>query len=174
MHRYEILYIIAPTVAPEEAKETALKYRDLVVDAEGEVLRLEDLGVRKLAYEVKGQLEGRYVLMVFLAPANIPGEIARQIRLDERVLRHMCVAETPRMARAVRAAKAAKEAQAAKAAEEAKAAEAAAAEAAAEETAKEAAPPEVEAEAPSPAPAEEAPEPEGEPEPAEESSPAGE
>jgi small subunit ribosomal protein S6 len=72
----------------------------MVTGGGGEVERLEDLGVRKLAYEVNGRSDGRYVLMVVQAEPLLPAEICRQMRIDERIVRHLCIVETKRMRRA--------------------------------------------------------------------------
>ena len=50
---------------------------------------MEEWGKRKLAYAIDYKTEGFYVLVTFNAPADLPKELERNFRNDERVLRYM-------------------------------------------------------------------------------------
>lgn len=118
MKRYETLYIVPSALTFEEAREVALKYRAFAEERGAEIERLEDMGQRKLAYEINGHFDGRYVLMVYRAPSSVPAELGHQMRLDERVIRHITIVETKAMKRAAQArAKAEAEAAAAETAQ---------------------------------------------------------
>jgi len=118
--RYETLYIVPSALTFEEAREVALKYRTFTEERGAEIERLEDMGQRKLAYEINGHFDGRYVLMVYRAPSSVPAELGHQMRLDEKVVRHITIVETKAMKRAAQAkARAEAEAAAAEAAPEA-------------------------------------------------------
>ncbi len=120
MKRYETLYIVPSALTFEEAREVALKYRTFTEERGSEIERLEDMGQRKLAYEINGHFDGRYVLMVYRAPSSVPAELGHQMRLDEKVVRHITIVETKAMKRAAQAkARAEAEAAAAEAAPEA-------------------------------------------------------
>ena len=43
---------------------------------------------RKLAYEINGFKEGNYILMNFDAPADLPSELNRLMRISDDVIRH--------------------------------------------------------------------------------------
>jgi len=101
--RYETLYIVPSALTFEEAREVALKYRAFAEERGAEIERLEDMGQRKLAYEINGHFDGRYVLMVYRAPSSVPAELGHQMRLDEKVIRHITIVETKAMKRAAQA-----------------------------------------------------------------------
>ena len=65
---------------------------DLLTKKHGaEIVRVEQLGDRKLAYEVNGLKRGTYLLVYFRSePGRVP-EMERDLRLNEQVLRHMMI-----------------------------------------------------------------------------------
>jgi small subunit ribosomal protein S6 len=88
---YEALYIVNPNLSDEEVAAIIEKYK-AAVEAEGaEVETAERWEKRRLAYEVKGQTEGSYVLMTFKAEAKAASELDRLFRIADDVLRHIIV-----------------------------------------------------------------------------------
>jgi small subunit ribosomal protein S6 len=57
----------------------------------GECKRLEDWGIRKLAYQVKKCVRGRYYYVNFSGNAALIAELERRLRLDDKVLRYQSV-----------------------------------------------------------------------------------
>jgi len=91
---YETVFILDPKLEDDQLSEEISKVRDLITDSGGEIVKVEEGGKRKLAYEIKGNREGYYVLIVFRAePSSIPG-IERSYRLNEKVLRHIVIVAT--------------------------------------------------------------------------------
>ena len=58
---------------------------------DGVVKSYEEQGNKRLAYSVKKQNKGYYVLMDFVGSADIVAEIERNMRLDDRVLKYLTV-----------------------------------------------------------------------------------
>ena len=54
MNKYESVVIINPSVEEEKVKELSQKFTD-IINNDGKVEKIEDLGKKKLAYEVKKQ-----------------------------------------------------------------------------------------------------------------------
>ena len=68
-----------------------LKVRGVIEAGGGTLLKVDNWGKRKLAYEVKHQKEGSYVLQDFqLEPDRIP-ELEAGLKITEEVLRHLIV-----------------------------------------------------------------------------------
>lgn len=158
---YETLFIVDYNSTDEQLQTIMDKYRGVITQMGGEVIHIERWDKRRLAYEVKNQREGIYMLMYFNGEASVPTELDRVMKLSEDVIRHLITREENNQAeaakeRASRPAPAVAES-APVAAEPAPAAEE---EVPAEEAAPEAEEPAAveEAEAPAEAPAEEAPE----------------
>ncbi len=83
MNQYEVLYLITPEL-DEEAK-----FAGIITGNGGEIVKQDEWGKRKLAYAIDYKTEGFYVLVTFNAPADLPKELERNFRNDERVLRYM-------------------------------------------------------------------------------------
>lgn len=125
MTNYEVLYIVSPKLEEAAREELIERFKNVVVAAGGSA-EVNKWGMRKLAYRVNFQNEGYYVLMTFSAPADLPAELERQMRISDAVMRFMVTKKIDnKLTRAEeeRKAKAAeKAASAAKAREEAAAA----------------------------------------------------
>ncbi len=90
MNRYEAMYIINPTLDEETTKGLIEKFKGLV-EANGEPEALEEWGRKRLAYEVRDQKEGYYVLMHFAAPADFPLELERNFKITEGVIKYLVI-----------------------------------------------------------------------------------
>ncbi|MCL6519002.1 MAG: 30S ribosomal protein S6 [Armatimonadota bacterium] len=88
---YEALYIIPPGLQEEEITPITEKYKQVVESQGGEVEGVTRWETRKLAYEIKGQREGIYVLMTFKSEPKVAAELDRVFRIGEDVLRHIIV-----------------------------------------------------------------------------------
>lgn len=88
--KYEILYIINPTLDEEGIKAIVEKFKAMV-EAEGTLTSIEEWGKRRLAYPINDLMEGYYVLMTFTAAAAIPAELDRIFRITDGVMRSMIV-----------------------------------------------------------------------------------
>ena len=80
--KYELMYIINPTRGEEETASLVEKFKALV-EQHGTIDEMEEMGKRKLAYEINYISEGYYVLMTFNAAAEIPAELDRVFRITE-------------------------------------------------------------------------------------------
>ena len=91
MNKYEILYIIDAS-ADDGLKEAQItKYSDLVVANGGSVESVEKWGIKKFAYPMEFKTEGYYVLMTFSAPASLPAEMERQMRISDNIIRYLVI-----------------------------------------------------------------------------------
>ena len=93
MNNYELLYIIDNDLA-EEAKEALIaKLNGVVTDNGGSGETVDKWGTKKLAYPINYKTEGCYVLVSFTAPAALPSELERVMRITDGVVRFMVVAK---------------------------------------------------------------------------------
>ena len=65
--------------------------RDIVVREGGEILKAENWGKRKLAYEVKKQKKGTYVYFLYEAGPTLVAELERNLRLTDATIKFMTV-----------------------------------------------------------------------------------
>ena len=91
MRQYETLFIVNPDSSEEDLKAVATKIKGVVTGMNGIVTSYDEQGRKKLAYSVKKQNKGYYVLMDYVGSADIVSEIERNMRLDDRVLKYLTV-----------------------------------------------------------------------------------
>ena len=91
MNSYELLYILNNELA-DEAKEAVIEKLNAVVTANGGTVdSVDKWGTRRLAYPINYKNEGYYVLTNFTAPATLPDELERVMRITDAVVRFMIV-----------------------------------------------------------------------------------
>ncbi len=91
MTDYEVTYILRPTLEENEVEERANAIGEIVKGQGGEVVSIERLGRRRLAYEIKDVREGNYVVMQFRSDGAVSKELERLLKLHEDVLRELVV-----------------------------------------------------------------------------------
>ena len=89
--KYEVLYIINPTLGEESIAALVEKFKAMV-EAEGTLLNIDEWGKRRLAYEINDLNEGYYVLMNFESKPEFPAELERVMKITEGVMRCMTTA----------------------------------------------------------------------------------
>ena len=84
--KYEVLYIIDPTVGEEGIAALVEKFKAMV-EAEGTLSNIDEWGKRRLAYEIDDKTEGYYVLMNMETNPAFPAELERVMKITEGVMR---------------------------------------------------------------------------------------
>lgn len=91
MRDYEVLYIVRPDLDDEKVQDAVKRVNTLIERSGGSAEHTNLWGKRKLAYEVKHQKEGIYVLQDFkISPDRVP-ELEAALKITEEVLRHLIV-----------------------------------------------------------------------------------
>lgn len=94
MANYEIIFIVRQDVSSAQVKTLSEGYRSLIQSQGGEVAKVEYCGLRSLAYRIRKNRKGHYVLMHVGASSGTLQEVERQLRLNEDVLRFLTVSIT--------------------------------------------------------------------------------
>ena len=90
MNKYESVIIISPVVEEEGIKNLITKFSD-IINNEGKVESVEEMGKRKLAYEIKKFQEGFYVLINFEAKPTLVAELERNYRITDEIIKFIVV-----------------------------------------------------------------------------------
>ncbi len=91
MRRYETIFIAHPSLSQEERQPLLDKLANLISDAHGLLVKFDEWGQKRLAYEIKKETRGYYVLMDFCGDGSLVNELERNLRLDDRALKYMTV-----------------------------------------------------------------------------------
>ena len=89
--KYEVLYIIDPTLGEEGIAALVEKFKAMV-EAEGTLSNIDEWGNRRLAYAINDLTEGYYVLMNMETKPEFPAELERVMKITEGVLRCLVTA----------------------------------------------------------------------------------
>ncbi len=90
MKKYESGIIINPNVDEEGMKSLISRFTDLI-NTDGKVEKVDELGKRKLAYEVKKFKEGFYAVFYFEANPDLIAELERNYRITDEVIKFRTV-----------------------------------------------------------------------------------
>jgi small subunit ribosomal protein S6 len=88
---YEVLYIVRADLDDDKVQDAVKRVNTLIQRSGGTAERTNLWGKRKLAYEVKHQKEGSYVLQDFKLDPNRVPELESSLKITEEVLRHLIV-----------------------------------------------------------------------------------
>ncbi len=91
MRLYDIVVLVTPDLADEDAAKVAGEYKKILVDGGATVVKEEPWGKRRLAFPIGRKREAHYVYwQVQAAPAAV-AEAERRMGLSDQVLRHLAV-----------------------------------------------------------------------------------
>ncbi|MBV9569901.1 MAG: 30S ribosomal protein S6 [Alphaproteobacteria bacterium] len=91
MALYEHLLIARQDISAQQVDALATHLKTIVEGEGGKVEKQEYWGLRGLAYRIKKNRKGHYVLLNLNAPAKAIQELERQLKINEDVLRYMSV-----------------------------------------------------------------------------------
>lgn len=91
MRRYEIMYIIRPNL--EDGVRNALieELNKILTDFGSTDLKVDEWGLKDLAYEIADFKKGYYVVLDVVAPVEAINEMDRVMKIRENVIRHIIV-----------------------------------------------------------------------------------
>jgi len=86
---YESVFIARQDISAAQVDGLTEAFEKVITDAGGSIAKRENWGLRTMAYKIKKNRKGHYVLLNFDAPAPALHEMERQMRINEDVLRYM-------------------------------------------------------------------------------------
>jgi small subunit ribosomal protein S6 len=88
---YESVFIARQDISAAQVEGLTETFEKVITDAGGAIAKRESWGLRTMAYKIKKNRKGHYVLLNLDAPAPAVHEMERQMRINEDVLRYMTV-----------------------------------------------------------------------------------
>ena len=90
MNKYETVMILDCTISEEDRNNAIEKVKNYIQE-NGEIEKNEDIGKRKLAYEIKRNKEGYYYIIEFMAEPESIVELERICRITDEILKFIVV-----------------------------------------------------------------------------------
>uniref|UniRef100_A0A453JYU0 30S ribosomal protein S6 n=4 Tax=Triticinae TaxID=1648030 RepID=A0A453JYU0_AEGTS len=88
MRHYEVVYLIHEDRV-EEVEDVVSKVQDFIREKKGRIWRVNNWGLRRLAYKIKKATHANYILMNFEIQAQSINEFKTLLDKDERIIRHL-------------------------------------------------------------------------------------
>ena len=98
MRTYETTIILDPTFTDEKVEEVIKKIEGIITHHQSEVKKVDRMGKRKLAYDVRKRAHGIFVMIEFHGSGNITATLEHEYRLmNDLILRYLTVAVDPKV-----------------------------------------------------------------------------
>lgn len=89
MAYYESVFVLRQDLTPAQVNDSVKKYEGIIQEGKGKITKTENWGLRNLAYIIKKNKKGHYILFQMDCPVEAMKELDRKLGLDEDVIRHM-------------------------------------------------------------------------------------
>lgn len=90
MRNYEVTFIVDPVLSGDEIKMTAQAYSDMLKDAGAEIVHIDEMGLRTLAYPINKRNSGVYYCIEYTIPTgDFIDDLELALRRDERIMRFL-------------------------------------------------------------------------------------
>ena len=91
MNKYELALVINAKIEDDARTDAIEKIKALIEKFGGEITNVDEWGKKKLAYEIQKMKEGYYYFIQFEGETTVPAELEERLRIEETVLRFLCV-----------------------------------------------------------------------------------
>ena len=91
MKRYETILIANADLRDDEQSALIARYSGIINGRKGALVKADNWGKRKLAYAIKKQTRGIYVLFEYAGESLIVNELERNLKIDDKILKFMTV-----------------------------------------------------------------------------------
>jgi small subunit ribosomal protein S6 len=109
MNVYENMVILNAALSDEDVEAAVSKIKELIVNQGGEVLKVDVWGRRKLAYEIKKQKKGLYILLFFKTPSLTIKKLEEFYKVYDAVLKYIIIKLTTKQIRSLESVEASPE-----------------------------------------------------------------
>ena len=91
MNKYELALVVSAKLEDEARDAVVEKAKSYITRYNGVITEVEEWGKKKLAYEIQKMKEGYYYFIQFEGETTVPAELEERLRIEETVLRFLCV-----------------------------------------------------------------------------------
>ncbi|MCC5914894.1 MAG: 30S ribosomal protein S6 [Balneolaceae bacterium] len=96
---YEMTYILNPVLDDEKFSELVSFVNKLIEDNGGDIVEVDEWGVKKLAYDIDKKSTGYYVNLYFNAPATTIEAVEKNMRIHDDIMRYLTLKYDAKMKR---------------------------------------------------------------------------
>jgi small subunit ribosomal protein S6 len=97
VREFDTTFIVQPEISEEGREALIAKLRGVLERGGATPLEIDDMGKKKLAFEIKRFQKGHYLSLLYLDSGKAVAELERSLRLDESILRFLTVRKLDRV-----------------------------------------------------------------------------
>lgn len=87
--KYETVILFDPELPEERRKEFLAKLAGVIASYQGEILKQDDWGNRKMAYQIRKKVNSFYTFLIYSGNRGVVEEVERNIKIFDGILRHL-------------------------------------------------------------------------------------
>lgn len=91
MNKYELVLVVNAKIEDDARLATVEKAKGYIERFGGTIIKVDDWGKKRLAYEIEKMKDGYYYLINFESESTTPGELEQRVRIMDNVLRYLCI-----------------------------------------------------------------------------------
>ena len=91
MMKYELALVLSAKIEDEERAAMVEKVQAMITTAGAAITNVDEWGKKQFAYEIQKMKEGYYYFIQFEGETTVPAELEERLRIEETVLRFLCV-----------------------------------------------------------------------------------
>jgi small subunit ribosomal protein S6 len=91
MNFYENIFILSPDLDDSAVENSIERVKNIVIKNGGEIIKIENWGRKKLAYELNKQSKGIYILLIFKAPPATIHELEKLSKVFDVLIKFMAI-----------------------------------------------------------------------------------
>ena len=95
MKLYESICILRPVQVETENDQVVEKIKEVLTQSGANILKLDNSGKKKLAYDIKHERKGTFITIQFEGPPTVVAELERFQRMEDQVMKFMTVIVNP-------------------------------------------------------------------------------
>ena len=89
--KYELALVVNAKIEDNIRTATVEKVKDTITAAGGDITNVDEVGKKQLAYEIPKMNIGDYYFIQFDAESEVPAQIEAKLRIQDNILRFLCV-----------------------------------------------------------------------------------
>ena len=97
VRRYETVFVLRPDLEESKVEEIISRLEGVITGDEGIIVKREDWGIRRLAYQVNHYPKGHYFLLDYVGPTRLVNELERIIKINEDIMKFLTVKKSDRV-----------------------------------------------------------------------------
>ena len=91
MKKYELALVLSAKIEDEERAAMLEKVQAMITTAGATITNIDEWGKKQLAYEIQKMKEAYFYFIQFEGEATVPAELEERLRIEESVIRFLCV-----------------------------------------------------------------------------------